>query len=97
MTLVKILVHLERERDGLDGIIRHLEELAKAASPPSPPRPKLKRGRKFMSSEDRAQVSLRMKDYWAKRRAANYLDFGIDAGLPAAESVREYRSERKEP
>ena len=62
---------LQKERDRLDRIIASLERLrqtANAAAETKPaPIPK-RRGRKFMNEEDRLEVSVRMKKYWAARR-----------------------------
>jgi hypothetical protein len=59
-----ILRELWDERRRLDRAIERLEAEQREA-----PRRKSTRGRKSMSKEERANVSKRMKDYWAKRRA----------------------------
>ena len=58
---------LRAEVDKLDRVIASLEKLV---SDPvsSVAEPLKRRGRKSMGPEERAQVSLRMKKYWAKRR-----------------------------
>ena len=60
-----IVNDLYRERERLDGVIAVLQELegGKTAAP------KPVRGRKFMSQEERGEVSERMRRYWESRRA----------------------------
>ena len=66
MDLSKTIAELVEEKEKLNRVIASLEELASAmVGHPSPPRNR--RGRRFMGSEERLQVSARMKDYWAKR------------------------------
>ena len=66
MDLYRIINELIAERDRLARIIQSLEAM-EAAGPPAkhPPR---KRGRKFMDSAARREVSERMKRYWAEKR-----------------------------
>lgn len=69
MDLYRIISELVAERDRLARIIQSLEEMESAAPrSKSPPR---KRGRKFMDSAARREVSERMKRYWAERRKGN--------------------------
>lgn len=64
MDLQETLAGLRAWRDQLARIILQLEELQ--ASETLTPVPK-RRGRMFMSAEERAEVSKRMKLYWARR------------------------------
>ncbi len=64
MDLQETLAGLRAWRDQLARIIVQLEELQ--SSETLTPVPK-RRGRKFMSAEERAEVSKRMKLYWARR------------------------------
>lgn len=82
MDIGKVLQELREERKDLCGAILSLEKLAHLREPRRgrPPlrlkeveshvnwnkRPK-RRGRKFMGAEERAEVSKRMKLYWANR------------------------------
>jgi hypothetical protein len=66
MDLYKTIAELRARRDQLERIIGQLEELRSSDSPPGPHGLK-RRGRKFMGPEERAEVSRRMKQYWAKR------------------------------
>ncbi len=59
MDVHKTLRELHEEKRRLDRLIARLE----ATSIPS------RRGRKAMSAAEREAVSLRMKEYWAKKRA----------------------------
>ena len=69
MDLEKAIEHLHAERERLERVIAALEELQKsAAGTPLPPKPTSRRGRKSMGSDERLQVSERMKKYWASRR-----------------------------
>jgi hypothetical protein len=65
MDLRKTLNDLYTERAKLDRVIAFLEGLAEGA-----PRPfsVSRRGRRFMSPQERQIVSERMRKYWAKRR-----------------------------
>ncbi len=61
------ILQLERER--VEAAIAQLEQLQNANGNGSgDPHHKSKRGRKSMRSEERTQVSERMKRYWANRR-----------------------------
>ena len=66
MDLHRILHDLHAERNRLGKIIAALEELHDR---PDGEEPK-KRGRKNMDAAARKAVSLRMKRYWAARKAA---------------------------
>jgi len=65
MDIDSLIEELRAERIRLDEIIITLERLRSLDL--SPQRPG-KRGRKYMDSEDRREVSLRMKKYWEQRR-----------------------------
>jgi hypothetical protein len=62
--LIKAIRDLSAERQKLDQIIEHLEELLKDR----PKGPGKTRGRKSMDAKAREEVSRRMKKYWAERR-----------------------------
>lgn len=63
MDLYKTIGELRARRDQLARIIAQLEELQLNPSP----QPLKRRGRKFMGPKERAEVSKRMKVYWANR------------------------------
>ena len=67
MELMEILHKLIAQKDVLDQAIAVLEELQQDSTGQSSVGSK-RRGRKFMSAEEREQVSERMKRYWASRR-----------------------------
>jgi hypothetical protein len=75
MDLYKAINELLEEKQRLDEVIARMEMLVSARAharsgatgPIAVPSPR-KRGRKGMSEEERAEVSRRMKEYWAKRR-----------------------------
>lgn len=69
MDLYRIIRELVEERDRLQRIINSLEGMNSAAYPQAQSTGK-RRGRKSMDSTARAEVSERMKRYWARRRAA---------------------------
>ncbi len=64
MNYWEALQELYAERKRLNGVIEHLEALARGLQPPHLGR----RGRKSMSAGERKLVSERMKKYWASRR-----------------------------
>jgi hypothetical protein len=64
MDLYKTIAELRARRDQLARIIAQLEELQVN---PGLPQPGKRRGRKFMGPKERAEVSKRMKLYWANR------------------------------
>jgi hypothetical protein len=70
MDLDKVIRKLYEERAKLDDIITSLELLKRSAAVVEKEVVKKRRGRKFMSEEDRKEVSERMKKYWASRREA---------------------------
>jgi len=68
--IFKAIRELHEEKDRLDKIIARLEQL-KAAEEVRKTLPILsRRGRKHMPEDERKIVSERMRNYWAKRRAA---------------------------
>jgi len=70
MDLYKAIQDLYAEKEKLERVIASLEDLQRAAGggvPPSPGSGK-RRGRKSMGSDERQEVSERMKKYWAGRR-----------------------------
>ena len=64
MDLNRAIRELYAELEKLNQVITALEEYERTGVLPAPAR----RGRKFMGSEERQQVSERMKKYWATRR-----------------------------
>jgi hypothetical protein len=73
MDIHRIIRDLNEERENLNRIIESLELVAKTGRGYS--KPPGRRGRKFMDTAARQEVSERMKKYWAARRA--------EAGFPA--------------
>lgn len=80
MDLYKAINELLEEKQRLDEVIARMEQLisvrqhsrgggvtASSSGPIAVPAAR-KRGRKGMSEDERAEVSRRMKEYWAKRR-----------------------------
>jgi hypothetical protein len=72
MDLTKTIQDLYAEKEKLERVIASLEELQRAADANSHviSRP-TRRGRKSMGSQERQEVSERMKKYWASRRNAS--------------------------
>jgi hypothetical protein len=68
MDLSKTIAELYQEKARLDRVIASLEQLGVDSFPVSVSVPR--RGRKFMSPEERHDVSERMRRYWADRKAA---------------------------
>ena len=70
MDLFKAIQDLYAEKEKLERVIASLEELQRTAGtvPVPPAKPSKRRGRKSMSSEERQEVSERMRKYWAERR-----------------------------
>jgi hypothetical protein len=70
MDLYKAIQDLYAEKEKLERVIASLEELQRTAGamPVLPPKAPKRRGRKSMSSEERQEVSERMRKYWAGRR-----------------------------
>ena len=67
MDLSKTIAELYDEKAKLDRVIASLEQLTEDPLPMSVAGPR--RGRKFMSPEERREVSERMRRYWAGRKA----------------------------
>ena len=65
-TIAEIIAELYQERARVDRVIASLAQLAEDASSSSMPAPR--RGRKFMTAEERQTVSARMREYWARRK-----------------------------
>jgi len=63
MDLTKTIEDLRREKQKLQQVIASLEKLHAAGEAPV----RTRRGRKFMSLEERQEVSARMKKYWKDR------------------------------
>ena len=69
MDLYKAIQDLYKEKEKLERVIASLEELQRAGgSVPELPKAAKRRGRKSMSSNERQEVSERMRKYWASRR-----------------------------
>lgn len=69
MDLYKVIQDLYAEKEKLERVIASLEELQKTAGTlPQIPQASNRRGRKSMNSNERQEVSERMKKYWASRR-----------------------------
>jgi hypothetical protein len=70
MDLYKAIEDLYAEKEKLERVIASLEDLQRAAGGGIPPAPGSgkRRGRKSMGSDERMEVSERMKKYWAGRR-----------------------------
>jgi hypothetical protein len=68
MELSKTIAELYQEKAKLDRVIASLEQLGVDSLPVSITTSR--RGRKFMSPQERHQVSERMRRYWADRKAA---------------------------
>jgi len=68
MDLYKAIQDLYAEKEKLERVIASLEDLQRSAeNMPALPRPVKRRGRKSMGAKERAEVSRRMKNYWANR------------------------------
>jgi hypothetical protein len=72
MDLFKLIQDLNAERDRLERVINSLQDLQRSSGLDIPPAPDggKRRGRRSMGSEERQEVSARMKKYWAARRSA---------------------------
>ena len=70
MDLYKAIQELYAEKEKLERVIASLEELQRTAgaAPLPTAKPARRRGRKSMNSEERQEVSERMRKYWAQRR-----------------------------
>ena len=71
MDLSKTIADLYEEKTRLDKVIASLEQLAQDSSLRIVTQ---RRGRKYMSPQERRQVSERMRRYWADRKAANEIE-----------------------
>jgi hypothetical protein len=70
MDLYKAIQDLYAEKEKLERVIASLEELQmNAGAPAAPPKAEKRRGRKSMDSQERLEVSERMRKYWANRRS----------------------------
>jgi len=67
MDLSKTIAELYAEKTRLDKVIASLEQLGVESFPV--PMTASQRGRKFMSPEERREVSERMRKYWAERKS----------------------------
>ena len=63
MDLIKTVGELRRQKETVERAIKSLEKLQAAGSVLQ----KKRRGRKFLTPEERREVSARMKKYWAER------------------------------
>jgi hypothetical protein len=69
MDLYRAIQDLYAEKEKLERVIASLEELQRTAAAAAPaPKTNKRRGRKSMNARERAEVSERMKKYWASRR-----------------------------
>jgi hypothetical protein len=69
MDLYNAIQQLYAEKERLERVIASLEELQRSAgAAPVLTKSVQRRGRKFMDSKERLEVSERMKKYWAARR-----------------------------
>jgi hypothetical protein len=62
MDIFKAIQELQDEKQRLDEVITRLEIIANQTAPAQ------RRGRKFMTAEERHAVSERMREYWAARK-----------------------------
>jgi hypothetical protein len=67
MDLRKTIEALSAQKEKLERVIALMEEMQRTA-PEAVPLARKRRGRKSMPAEERAEVSERMKKYWAGRR-----------------------------
>jgi hypothetical protein len=68
MDLSDAIQKLYAEKETLLRAISALEALQQGSQSGSPAAGRSRRGRKSMDSEERQEVSMRMKKYWASRR-----------------------------
>lgn len=68
MNLFDAIQKLYAEKETLVRAISALEALQQASGNDTVEVPRSRRGRKSMNPEERQEVSLRMKKYWATRR-----------------------------
>jgi len=71
MDLSETIAELHKEKEKLERVIAVLEELASATTSHHGLVRRNRAGRKSMNTEERQEVSARMKAYWAKRRGAS--------------------------
>jgi prefoldin subunit 5 len=71
MDLFEAIQKLYAEKESLMRAISALEALHDSTKANTSEVRRSKRGRKSMNSEERQEVSLRMKKYWATRRVSN--------------------------
>jgi hypothetical protein len=80
MDLYRVIFELVQERNRLQQIIESLESLSSGGEAPARGNGK-RRGRKAMDEKAREEVSARMKRYWARRRAGQSGEPGVDVIL----------------
>ena len=68
MDLSKAIENLRAEKAKIEQVIAALEDLQKTSGTKTPLSAGQRRGRKFMDSKERQEVSRRMTRYWANRR-----------------------------
>ena len=68
MDVAKILRELKAQREQLDRAIAAVEAVSGDKGTQAPTAPSMRRGRKFMTEEERKEVSRRMRRYWDSRR-----------------------------
>jgi hypothetical protein len=79
MDLSKTIAELYEEKTRLDKVIASLEQLGED---PTPLRViTQRRGRKYMSPQERQQVSERMRRYWAGRKGVQQMDHDVDQDM----------------
>jgi hypothetical protein len=70
MDLLQMIHELRERQKHLARVITALERLQRTHSgAPAREKPQPRRGRKFMSDQERREVSERMKKYWSARKA----------------------------
>ncbi len=85
MDLSKTIADLYEEKIRLDKVIASLEQLGENAVPVEINAHR--RGRKFMSPEERHEVSERMRRYWAGRKAAGHPGEQVAMAMTAASAA----------
>ena len=88
MDLTKAIRELHAEKARLEKIIGSLELLLENNAQPAAPPTGKRRGRKFMNSQARKEVSERMKKYWAERRQQNNADEAPAEGARETDSAQ---------
>jgi len=85
MDLYKAIQDLYAEKEKLERVIASLEELQRTSGAvPVLPQTAKRRGRKSMNSQERQEVSERMRRYWASRRNHKGESLGHPPAEPAA-------------